>query len=132
MLKKSNFCSISVSYTHLQKKGAIHIVDGRHPVVERTLKDSFVPNNTLLDQKENRLLILTGPNMAGKSTYMRQVALIVLMAHVGSFVPAKKAAITVTDRIFTRVGASDNLASGPVSYTHLDVYKRQLLYWASF
>lgn len=100
----------------MQKKGAIHIVDGRHPVVERTLKDSFVPNNTLLDQKENRLLILTGPNMAGKSTYMRQVALIVLMAHVGSFVPAKKAAITVTDRIFTRVGASDNLASGQSTF----------------
>lgn len=100
----------------MQKKGAIHIVDGRHPVVERTLKDSFVPNNALLDQKENRLLILTGPNMAGKSTYMRQVALIVLMAHVGSFVPAKKAAITVTDRIFTRVGASDNLASGQSTF----------------
>ena len=85
-------------------------------MVERSLKDGFVPNNTLLDAKENRLLILTGPNMAGKSTYMRQVALIVLMAHVGSFVPAKKAAITVTDRIFTRVGASDNLASGQSTF----------------
>ena len=101
---------------HIQKKGAINIVDGRHPVVERSLKDGFVPNNTLLDAKENRLLILTGPNMAGESTYMRQVALIVLMAHVGSFVPAKKAAITVTDRIFTRVGASDNLASGQSTF----------------
>lgn len=101
---------------HMQKKGTINIVDGRHPVVERSLKDGFIPNNTLLDAKENRLLILTGPNMAGKSTYMRQVALIVLMAHVGSFVPAKKAAITVTDRIFTRVGASDNLASGQSTF----------------
>ncbi|MBQ6692843.1 MAG: DNA mismatch repair protein MutS, partial [Clostridia bacterium] len=100
----------------MQKKGSINIVDGRHPVVERTLKDGFIPNNTLLDAKDNRLLILTGPNMAGKSTYMRQVALIVLMAHIGSFVPAKKAAISVTDRIFTRVGASDNLASGQSTF----------------
>ncbi len=101
---------------HMQKKGAINIVDGRHPVVERAMKGGFIPNNTLLDARENRLLILTGPNMAGKSTYMRQVALIVLMAHAGSFVPAKKANITVTDRIFTRVGASDNLASGQSTF----------------
>ncbi len=100
----------------MQKKGSINIVDGRHPVVERSLKDGFIPNNTLLDAKDNRLLILTGPNMAGKSTYMRQVALIVLMAHIGSFVPAKKAVISITDRIFTRVGASDNLASGQSTF----------------
>ena len=108
---ENNYCR-----PHMQKKGAINIVDGRHPVVERSIKEGFIPNNTLLDAKENRLLILTGPNMAGKSTYMRQVALIVLMAHVGSFVPAKKAAITITDRIFTRVGASDNLASGQSTF----------------
>ncbi len=96
--------------------GAISITDGRHPIVERGAKDGFVPNNTQLDQKENRLLILTGPNMAGKSTYLRQVALIVLMAHIGSFVPAKKASISVVDRIFTRIGASDNLASGQSTF----------------
>lgn len=100
----------------MQRKGTINIVDGRHPVVERTIKDGFIPNNALLDAKDNRLLILTGPNMAGKSTYMRQVALIVLMAHIGSFVPAKKATITITDRIFTRVGASDNLSSGQSTF----------------
>lgn len=96
--------------------GAISITDGRHPVVERAIKDGFVPNNTQLDQKDNRLLILTGPNMAGKSTYLRQVALTVLMAHIGSFVPAKKASISVVDRIFTRIGASDNLASGQSTF----------------
>ncbi len=85
------------------------IVEGRHPVVEAVSKDRFVPNDTLLDNDENRCAIITGPNMAGKSTYMRQVALIALMAHVGSFVPAKAAEIPVIDRIFTRVGASDNL-----------------------
>ncbi|HWQ58097.1 MAG TPA: DNA mismatch repair protein MutS [Clostridia bacterium] len=96
--------------------GSISITDGRHPIVERGVKDGFVPNNTQLDQKDNRLLILTGPNMAGKSTYLRQVALIVLMAHLGSFVPAKKASISVVDRIFTRIGASDNLASGQSTF----------------
>lgn len=96
--------------------GAINITDGRHPVVERSVKEGFIPNNTQLDQKDNRLLILTGPNMAGKSTYLRQVALIVLMAHIGSFVPAKKASISVVDRIFTRIGASDNLASGQSTF----------------
>ncbi len=96
--------------------GAISITDGRHPIVEKGAKDGFVPNNTQLDQKENRLLILTGPNMAGKSTYLRQVALIALMAHIGSFVPAKKANIAIVDRIFTRIGASDNLASGQSTF----------------
>ncbi len=87
----------------------LKIVDGRHPVVEAVSKERFVANDTLLDNGENRCAIITGPNMAGKSTYMRQVALIVLMAHVGCFVPAKSAEIPLTDRIFTRVGASDNL-----------------------
>ena len=85
------------------------INEGRHPVVEAVSKERFVPNDTLLDNGENRSAIITGPNMAGKSTYMRQVALIVLMAQMGGFVPAKSAQIPVVDRIFTRVGASDNL-----------------------
>lgn len=100
----------------LNTKNRLEILDGRHPVVERSMKEGFVPNNTLLDGKENRLVILTGPNMAGKSTYMRQVALITLMAHIGSFVPARSALIPITDRIFTRVGASDNLASGQSTF----------------
>ncbi len=87
----------------------LSIVDGRHPVVEAISRERFVPNDTLLDNEENRCAIITGPNMAGKSTYMRQVALIVIMAHIGAFVPAKSAQIPLTDRIFTRVGASDNL-----------------------
>ncbi|MDP4152100.1 MAG: DNA mismatch repair protein MutS [Bacillota bacterium] len=93
--------------------GAIDIKEGRHPVVEDMLNDTmFVPNDTLLDCGDNRLAIITGPNMAGKSTYMRQVAIIVLMAQVGSFVPAKSAKIPVADKIFTRVGASDDLSTG--------------------
>ncbi|MBO5412011.1 MAG: DNA mismatch repair protein MutS [Clostridia bacterium] len=87
----------------------LKIVDGRHPVVEAISRERFIPNDALLDNDENRCLIITGPNMAGKSTYMRQVALIVLMAHVGAFVPARSAEIPLVDRIFTRVGASDNL-----------------------
>ena len=87
----------------------LSITDGRHPVVEAISKERFVPNDALLDNNENRCVIITGPNMAGKSTYMRQVALIVIMAHIGSFVPAKAAEIPLTDRVFTRVGASDNL-----------------------
>ncbi len=97
--------------------GELIIKDGRHPVVEKTLKTSiFVPNDTTLDTKENRELIITGPNMAGKSTYMRQVALITLMAQVGSFVPASYAKIGVVDRIFTRVGASDDIAQGQSTF----------------
>jgi DNA mismatch repair protein MutS len=92
--------------------GIISIHDGRHPVVERLHDTAFVPNDTLLDIEHQRLVILTGPNMAGKSTYLRQVALIVLMAQIGSFVPATDARIGLVDRIFTRVGASDNLAGG--------------------
>ena len=88
---------------------AFSITDGRHPVVEAISKERFVPNDTLLDGNDNRCAIITGPNMAGKSTYMRQVALIAVMAHIGSFVPAKAAKVPLIDRIFTRVGASDNL-----------------------
>jgi len=98
-------------------EGAIEIKDGRHPVVEKMLGSTgFVPNDTYLDLKDDRLLIITGPNMAGKSTYMRQVALIVLMAQIGSFVPASSAKIGIVDRIFTRVGASDDLASGQSTF----------------
>ncbi len=85
------------------------ITEGRHPVVEKISKDKFVANDTLLDEGENRTLIITGPNMAGKSTYMRQNAIIAIMAHIGCFVPAKRAQIPLIDRVFTRVGASDNL-----------------------
>ena len=93
----------------IKEEGALVIEEGRHPVVERISKERFVPNDCLLDGDENRTMIITGPNMAGKSTYLRQVALIVFMAHIGSFVPAKRAEIPLTDRIFTRIGASDNL-----------------------
>ena len=95
----------------------IEIKDGRHPVVEQFVKDSyFVPNDALLDSDNNRLMLITGPNMAGKSTYMRQVALIVLMAQIGSYVPANEARIGIVDKIFTRVGASDDLASGQSTF----------------
>ncbi len=100
----------------ITEDGLISIKDGRHPVVERSIKDGFIPNDASLNPSDDRLLILTGPNMAGKSTYMRQVALITLMAHIGCFVPAKRASICITDRIFTRVGASDNLASGQSTF----------------
>ncbi|MBE5749914.1 MAG: DNA mismatch repair protein MutS [Clostridiales bacterium] len=97
--------------TILDCDGRLNIVDGRHPVVEAISKQRFVPNDVMLDGEENRTMILTGPNMAGKSTYMRQTALITLLAHIGSFVPAKEAEIPITDKIFTRIGASDNLIS---------------------
>ena len=97
--------------------GSLIITEGRHPVVEQNMKDGeFIPNDTVLDCDENRMMIITGPNMAGKSTYMRQVALICLMAQIGSFVPAKEAYLPVCDRIFTRVGASDDLASGQSTF----------------
>ena len=97
--------------------GEISIKDGRHPVVETICKDSvFVPNDTRLDGKSNRLAIITGPNMAGKSTYMRQVALITILAHIGSFVPAASARIGMVDKIFTRIGASDELAAGKSTF----------------
>lgn len=95
----------------------IKIEEGRHPVVEQYLKNGqFVPNDTYLDQSENKMMVITGPNMAGKSTYMRQTAIITYMAHIGSFVPAKQAEISITDRIFTRVGASDDLAYGQSTF----------------
>jgi DNA mismatch repair protein MutS len=101
----------------MNTNGSIHIKNGRHPVVERMIShDMFVANDTLLDNKQNRVSIITGPNMAGKSTYMRQTALIVLMSQIGSFVPADSAQISIVDRIFTRVGASDDLASGQSTF----------------
>ncbi len=101
----------------LNEKGVIHIKEGRHPVVEHMLsEDMFIRNDTFLDNANHCIAIITGPNMAGKSTYMRQTALIVLMAQIGSFVPAKSADIGIVDRIFTRVGASDDLASGQSTF----------------
>lgn len=110
--EKNNFVRPKINV-----KGIIDIKDGRHPVVEQMLNnDMFIANDTYLDLASNRVSIITGPNMAGKSTYMRQSALIVLMAHIGCFVPAKSANICITDRIFTRVGASDDLASGQSTF----------------
>ena len=101
----------------INEKGVIDIRDGRHPVVEKMIpNDMFIANDTYLDDKKQRISIITGPNMAGKSTYMRQAALIVLMAQLGSFVPASSANIGLVDRIFTRVGASDDLASGQSTF----------------
>lgn len=101
----------------INEKGVIDIKNGRHPVVEKMIpNDMFIANDTFLDDKKNRISIITGPNMAGKSTYMRQTALIVLMAQMGSFVPAASANIGLSDRIFTRVGASDDLASGQSTF----------------
>ena len=107
--RASNFTkpNIAAKQTHL------NIIEGRHPVVEKMLKDEkFVANDTLMDENENRLLLITGPNMAGKSVYMKQVAVITILAHIGCFVPAKSAMIPVTERIFTRVGASDDMLTG--------------------
>lgn len=117
-------CSLSIvaernNYVRpkLNEKGIIKIEDGRHPVVERMIdNDMFIPNDTMLDNSKNLISVITGPNMAGKSTYMRQTALIVLMAQIGSFVPASSANIGIVDRIFTRVGASDDLASGQSTF----------------
>lgn len=111
--------AVDNNYTkpNMLKTGEINIVEGRHPVVEKSLKgDSFIPNDTFLNNDEDRFLIITGPNMAGKSTYMRQVALITYMAQIGSFVPATKADISIVDRIFTRIGASDDLAMGESTF----------------
>ena len=102
---------------NINEKGVIDIKDGRHPVVERMIPNgTFISNDTYLDDKKHRISVITGPNMAGKSTYMRQAALIALMAQIGSFVPAAKANIGLSDRIFTRVGASDDLASGQSTF----------------
>ena len=109
---KNNYCCPVVD-----ESGVIEIHDGRHPVVECMRPDAmFVPNDTYMGEKENRAAIITGPNMAGKSTYMRQVALMVLMAQIGSFVPAKAARIGIVDRIFTRIGASDDLSAGQSTF----------------
>jgi DNA mismatch repair protein MutS len=117
------FCSLALvaernNYVKpsINRKGVIDIKDGRHPVVEQMLSGDFVANDTFLDGKKKAISIITGPNMAGKSTYMRQTALISLMAQCGSFVPAKKADLCVVDRIFTRVGASDDLGSGQSTF----------------
>jgi len=105
---KNDYCCPEITET-----GKIQIKDGRHPVLEKVMPNNpFIPNNTLLDGKDHQLIIITGPNMAGKSTYIRQIALIVLMAQMGSFIPAKEASISVVDRLFTRVGATDDLARG--------------------
>ncbi|MCR5666756.1 MAG: DNA mismatch repair protein MutS [Eubacterium sp.] len=110
--QQNNYCKPQIS-----DKGKIEITKGRHPVVEKMIhNDLFISNDTYLDHNKKRVAIITGPNMAGKSTYMRQCALIVLMAQIGSFVPAQKAKIGIVDRIFTRVGASDDLASGQSTF----------------
>lgn len=110
--KQNNFVCPEITLN-----GEIDIKDGRHPVVEKVLKGApFVPNDTYLDKKSNNIAVITGPNMAGKSTYMRQCAIIVIMAQMGSFVPAKSAKIGVVDKVFTRVGASDDLASGQSTF----------------
>jgi DNA mismatch repair protein MutS len=107
-----NYCEPNIN-----DENRLEIIGGRHPVVERMLPDTiFTPNDTTLDNDENKMIILTGPNMAGKSTYIRQVALIALLAQIGSFVPADSANLCVCDRIFTRVGASDNLAKGESTF----------------
>ena len=118
------FVSLSIVASHnhysrpkINTTGLIDIKEGRHPVVEQMIEnDMFIPNDTVLDNNKRRVSIITGPNMAGKSTYMRQTALIVLLAQIGSFVPASKANIGIVDRIFTRVGASDDLASGQSTF----------------
>ena len=110
--KKNSYCCPDVDLST-----DINIKDGRHPIVEKFVRDSyFVPNDTTLDLSSNKIMIITGPNMAGKSTYMRQVAIITLMAQIGSFVPARSAKIGIVDKIFTRVGASDDLASGQSTF----------------
>ena len=117
----ASFAQVAVNNNYvcpvISNDGVIEIKDGRHPVVEALLDGApFVPNDTLLDLEDNRCSIITGPNMAGKSTYMRQIALITLMAQIGSFVPAKSAKISIVDAIFTRVGASDDLATGQSTF----------------
>ena len=102
----------------LSNKPLLHIKRGRHPVVEQLLPatEKFIPNDLSMNSQTNQIHLLTGPNMAGKSTYLRQVGLITLMAQIGSFVPAKRAKIGIVDRLFTRVGASDNLAGGESTF----------------
>ena len=109
---KNNYCKPKIS----KRIKHIKIVGGRHPVVESLLRDSFVPNDTYLNNDTDKSMIITGPNMAGKSTYMRQVAIIVLMAHIGLYVPATSAEICITDKIFTRIGASDDVSFGQSTF----------------
>ena len=115
-----SYAKTAQKYNYVRPKinedGRIEVMQGRHPMVEVGMKEPFNPNDIVMNNETDRALIITGPNMAGKSTYMRQAALIVLMAHIGCFVPAESADICVTDRIFTRVGASDNLASGQSTF----------------
>ena len=116
-----SFAETAQLYQHtrpvLDESRHLQIVEGRHPVLEQTLvEENFVPNDTLIDPEESLLQILTGPNMAGKSTYIRQIALITLMAQIGAYVPAEHAHIGLTDRIFCRVGASDDLAKGQSTF----------------
>ncbi|MCL2621914.1 MAG: DNA mismatch repair protein MutS, partial [Firmicutes bacterium] len=116
-----SFATVAITNNYVRPEintdGVIDITNGRHPVVEQVLNDgAYINNNCLLNNKENKTIILTGPNMAGKSTFMRQVALIVLMAQIGSFVPADRANINLTDRIFTRIGASDDLSTGQSTF----------------
>ncbi len=109
-------CTNNYVCPEVDNSDIIDIIDSRHPVVEKYIDSFFVPNDVHMDNKENRAMLITGPNMAGKSTYMRQLALIVIMAQAGSFVPAKSARIGIIDKIFTRVGASDDLASGQSTF----------------
>ncbi|MBC8059929.1 MAG: DNA mismatch repair protein MutS [Clostridiaceae bacterium] len=117
----SSLASIALQYNYskpkITKDGAIKITEGRHPVIEKMIPPgTFVSNNGSIDNKKEQMLLITGPNMAGKSTYMRQIALIVLMAQIGSFVPAMDASISICDKIFTRIGASDDLAAGKSTF----------------
>ena len=116
-----SFAEAAVNYNYVRPQlrpgGGISIKDGRHPLVERILtRDLFVPNDTELNHRSCEIMLITGPNMAGKSTYMRQVALLTLMAQVGSFLPAREAVLSPVDRIFTRIGASDDLVSGQSTF----------------
>ena len=117
----TSFAEVSEKYGYVKPQvddgDVIQIEKGRHPVIEQTIRDGiFVSNDTYLNKEDQSLLLITGPNMSGKSTYMRQTALIVLMAQAGCFVPCERARIGVCDRIFTRIGASDNLAQGQSTF----------------
>ncbi|MBU0529860.1 DNA mismatch repair protein MutS [bacterium] len=118
----SNFAQLAIKNSYCQpvliKEPTINIEDGRHPVVEKLMPSTerFVPNDLLIDANKNQIQLITGPNMAGKSTYLRQIGLLVLMAQIGSFIPAKSAKIGIVDKLFTRVGASDNLAGGESTF----------------
>jgi len=117
-----SFAEVSDAYNYvlpeINESEELDIIDGRHPVIERLLSagEKYIPNDTIIDTEENQILILTGPNMSGKSSYLRQTGLIVLLAQIGCFVPAKSARIGIVDKIFTRVGASDNIAKGESTF----------------